>query len=276
MKLRLADVFDNILFAELSQTAMADSGVLTIENANRVITIINAGMAEIYKRFYLKRKELQLQTCKGITRYTLDMAHARQMEKLKGIRYIIDCEDPILDDLMEIVQIFNCNTGGEYPLNVDTGSVPVRGSGGVYGCGTLDVPHGVTTRTPYGCRVGYYMPDVIYTPAYNIIRVPDCFAPTRLRVVYRASGQRIKKVEDNGLYDPERIVIDLPYSYLEPLVYYIASRLLSANMNGVDQQFHEGNNYYSKFNSACAMLVDQGLDVDTIGGYDKLHGKGFV
>jgi len=115
------------------------------------------------------------------------------------------------------------------------------------------------------------------TPAYNVIRVPEGLGNQWIRVVYKASPRRLKKIEDDGLYEPDRIFIDLPYSYLMAVVYFIAHRLTNANMQGVQQGFHEGNNYYQKYISACAILKDRGVDVDSVAeSGQRFLQKGFI
>lgn len=140
---------------------------------------------------------------------------------------------------------------------------------------------GITTRvvnrcTPYGEKLDT-KEQFIALASYNSIRIPTHFHPHRLKVVYRAQPVKLKKIEDDGLYDPSRINLDVPYSYLEALVNYIASRKLNPNMQGVNTGFHEGNNYYQKYLSSCALIQDQGLDAaPTIGDGNKFTSRGFV
>ena len=290
MKLKLSDILDNLAEGEFSQMAWGDSGEISLPVANKIIVLINAGVSDIYKRFYLKRKKLWLQTCPGVNQYVLDSSVANQLAKLKGQCYLLE-GDKLIDDVIQIISVHGEN-GKPFELNVD-GDVSPRSRGCSHGHGsactchtsqfdTLDVPGTIYTRNPYEpCGHSYAdrpeYQNSLWLSSYNTIRVPDNFCAQKLHVTYRAGFRKLKKIEDNGLYAPEQIEVDLPMEYLEPLIYYIASRKFNPNMNGVQQGFHEGNNYYQRYLAACALLVDQGLDVSAIGDSGmKFRDRGFV
>lgn len=300
MKLRLQDVLDNLLIGEFSQTGWAADGEFSIATVNKIIVLLNAAMADISSRFWIKRKEVFLRTCKGQTVYVIDNSVASKQSKLQGGSYLTTSTGDIFeDDLQEIYEIYDC-AGREMPIGVDTGEP--HGVGRTCGCGnkiisqsqfdnmcecckqkryvnTLDEPGTIVTRRhPYGTpndvlRNGR----VIQLQAYNTIRVPDDLEPQTLRIVYRATAKRLKKVADDGTYFPDRIFLDVPMEYLQAILYYIASRKFNPNMQGVQQGFHEGNNYYTKYLSACQLLQDQGAGVEPVGNHgSKFQQKGFV
>jgi hypothetical protein len=75
------------------------------------------------------------------------------------------------------------------------------------------------------------------------------------------------------------IETELPRTYLEALLYFVASRVF--NPVGLESAvirapFHTGNNYYSKYEAACALLASVGLDVEETVEYHKFSSKGFV
>lgn len=300
MKLRLQDVLDNLLIGEFSQTGWAADGEFSIATVNKIIVLINAAMADISSRFWVKRKEVFLQTCKGQTLYVIDQSVASKQSKLQGGCYLTTSTGEIFeDDLQEIYEIYD-EAGRELRIGVDAGEPHAVGR--TCGCGnkiisqsqfdnmcecckqkryvnTLDEPGTIVTRRhPYGVpndvpRSGR----IIQLAAYNTIRVPDDFEPQRLRIIYRASARRLKKVSDDGTYFPEKIYLDVPMEYLQAILYYIASRKFNPNMQGVQQGFHEGNNYYQKYIAACALLTDQGAGVEPVGNHgSKFERSGFV
>lgn len=300
MKLRLQDVLDNLLIGEFSQTGWAADGEFSIATVNKIIVLLNAAMADISSRFWVKRKEVFLRTCKGQTVYVIDNSVASKQSKLQGGSYLTTSTGDIFeDDLQEIYEIYDC-AGREMPIGVDTGEPHAVGR--TCGCGnkiisqsqfdnmcecckqkryvnTLDEPGTIVTRRhPYGTpndvpRNGR----VIQLQAYNTIRVPDDLEPQTLRIVYRATAKRLKKVTDDGTYFPEKIYLDVPMEYLQAILYYIASRKFNPNMQGVQQGFHEGNNYYTKYLSACQLLQDQGAGVEPVGNHgSKFEQNGFV
>lgn len=299
MKLTLADVLDNLAAGEFNLNSIVDeaTGEIPLEKVNRrLIPIINAGLADIHSKFFLKMKKIKVLICPGKTKYVLDKASSRTGMFNAGVSTIDDCGDPFYDDILEILAVKN-SCDQKYRLNVNTTQAQPKAKGcrcghGSKGCkcnndcsdtsryvGTLDYPATVTTYSPYGLNsnISPELQEVIMTPTPNSIEVPKSFKPGWLTVEYRATPRRMKKVEDDGLYDPAYIYIDLPYVYLNALIFYIASRITSPNMVGVNQSYSEGSNYYQKYISACAILVDQGQDIEQgQASEDRFTRHGFV
>ena len=50
----LSDVFDQLAYGEFSKIFLGESGAIPQSNWNRIITHINLGLTELYKRFDLK------------------------------------------------------------------------------------------------------------------------------------------------------------------------------------------------------------------------------
>ena len=302
MKLRLSDVLDNLLYGEFAQTGWAQDGEFSIATVNKIIVLLNSALGDISSRFWVKRKEVFLQTCSGQTLYVIDNTVASQQMKLQGgnCNLTTSTGEVWEDDLQQIYEIYDCN-GNEMPIAHDVGS-PHASAGRTCKCGakispeqldemcfkcrnarfskTLDEPGTIVTRFhPYG------VPNIrpgdacsVQLAAYNTIRVPDNLPPQKLRVVYRATAKRVKKIENNGVpYDPTRIFIDVPYEYLQAILNFIASRKFNSNKTGLQQGMHEGNNYYQKYIAACTLLQDQGAGVEPVGNAgSKFNANGFV
>ncbi len=302
MRLTLRDVLDNLVVGELSQTSWAAEGEFSIPVTNKIITLINAGLSELSTRFWLKNKQVSIQTCCGMSLYVIDKRVADQQAKLEGFCYLIPEDgDLFRDDLIQISSVKDAN-GTELRMNMDTGSTQWEYKG-MCSCGnptigiddyndlceccrverytsTLDKPASITTATrwdPFGWPAKYGKGEVIGLAAYNTLRVHPDLQGQVLEVTYRAAASKVKKIVDDGLYDPDRITIDLPRSYLDALCFYIASRKFNANIQGVGQQFHEGNNYYQKYISACTLLESQGVGaMPAMDSSDTFDNKGFV
>ena len=302
MKLRLSDVLDNLLVGEFAQTGWAQDGEFSVATVNKIIILLNAALGDISSRFWIKRKEVFLQTCRGQTLYVIDNSVASAQMKLQGgnCNLTTSTGEVWEDDLQQIYEVYDCN-GNEMPLAHDVGS-PHASARRTCKCGapispeeldemcykcrnarfskTVDKPGTIVTRHhPFG------VPNIrpgdscsIQLAAYNTIRVPDNLTPQKLRVVYRATAKRVKKIENNGIpYDPTRIFIDVPYEYLQAILFYIASRKFNSNKSGVQGGMHEGNNYYQKYIAACTLLQDQGAGVEPVGNSgNKFEQNGFV
>lgn len=95
---------------------------------------------------------------------------------------------------------------------------------------------------------------------------------TVLQVTYRAGPERLKDYYMG--VDPAHEEVDLPYQFLEPLAYFIASQYL--NPMGASEGMHEGNNYYSKYEQACQRLELQNFDLDRHDNSNGFAAAGWV
>jgi len=168
MKLRLADVLDNLLIGEFSQTGWAADGEFSIATVNKIIVLLNGALGDISSRFWVKRKEVFLQTCKGQTLYVIDKSVASKNASLQGKTCLTTSTGEVFeDDLQEIYEIYD-QYGNEMTIGVDAGD-PHASVGRTCGCGnkiisqdkfdsmcecckqkryvnTLDKPGTITTR----------------------------------------------------------------------------------------------------------------------------------
>lgn len=122
-------------------------------------------------------------------------------------------------------------------------------------------------------------PSSIRTPSYNQLIVPTNveLAPwlketSLLQVTYRADHPVI----DVNIANAAPIITDihLPSVYVEPLLFYIASKVTSSL--SPTEGFHESSNYMARFEQACAQLTRTTYDVVVEEGFDKLRSRGFV
>lgn len=122
------------------------------------------------------------------------------------------------------------------------------------------------------------------TLTVNKIKVPSIIAkqgpelhewyktPT-LEVVFRANHGKLV-VPGTGIYDPETVDLELPYQYLEALVYFIASRL--HNPVGMTNEFGASNIFTSKYENECTRLEMQNLGLNRDNENDRLTRNGWV
>jgi hypothetical protein len=122
-----------------------------------------------------------------------------------------------------------------------------------------------------------------FTPSLNVLKVPkavveqgadlpDDLKTTNLTVVYRANHPRLKVMA--GILSPETLELELPYTHMVPLLYFVASRV--HNPVGMNNEFHAGNSYYAKYEAACQELERQGVQVDQGGQNSRLGRGGWV
>lgn len=104
--------------------------------------------------------------------------------------------------------------------------------------------------------------------------IPKGYLSNTLQIIYRANHVPIDTDPDT-VSDEEDLEIELPYQFLEPLTYFIASRAYTPlDTTG---QFHSGNNYATKFEQACQRLEMNNSSIDRGGQSDtKFVSNGWV
>lgn len=239
MKLRA--IFDQLSAGELSQISLGGDmlGEIAESNYPKITSHVNLALTELHKRFMIKEGTVLLALQTGLTTYVLDRKYAvSNTASTEPVKYISDASSPYLDDVFKIERVYD-EDDLELALNVFEDTLSVL------------------------------------TPGYRVVVVPTSeeFVSTTLRVVYRAN-HRVLDVADWA--DPDVSEIDLPYTYLEALLLYVASRVMNPIGFAGGNGFHEGNNYMAKFEKACALLEFQNYRVDQQGQNTRLEKNGWV
>lgn len=230
----LQDIFDQLALGELSNLHIGEEGVIQEKDYKKLLLHINLGLNALYKRFLLKEGTLRLQLVEGVYTYKLQRDFAENyLRSVEDIQYIKDTEDnPFNEDILKVERIYS-DSGYEFLIN-DLGSkYSIRTSS----MNTLEVPQDIVDK-----------PDTL----------PDYLKTDYLEVVYRASHPKIEYSERR--FRPERIAIELPYSHVEPLLLFVASRV--HNPIGMQENFHAGNSYAAKYERACQALELQNIKID--------------
>lgn len=111
------------------------------------------------------------------------------------------------------------------------------------------------------------------TPSRTMLVLPkmwkDGLVPETLTVNYRANHPAIRNVTR-----PASVNIELPDSYLEALLYFVASRI--NNPIGMTNEFHAGNSYMMKYEQECQRLEMENLQIDYTPTNSRLVRNGWV
>tara|TARA_R110000851_G_scaffold71867_3_gene159655 strand:+ start:252 stop:1013 length:762 start_codon:yes stop_codon:yes gene_type:complete len=253
--MKLQDIYNQLAYGELRQVVLgtgpigsADGMPDTKEHYAKILPFVKLGITELHKRFNLRERSLTLEIQPGQVSYVLSTAFAASNTTgTEAVKYILDSADPFQDDLMKIERIY-----------------------GTYNTVRYEIPLNRLDDT-----------SAIRTNSYNMLLIPSSTteAPwlletTELEVVYRADHPVIGDILANAL--PGRTDIYLPNMYLEPLIWYIASR--ATNPAGLSGEFHEGNNYTAKYEQAISVLKNTGIDytVDAQSENNRLSAGGWV
>jgi hypothetical protein len=237
--MKLIEIFNQLTHGELSQLHIggAELGKIQEEDYPKLVSHVNLALAALYRRFPLKEGRLTLAIQPGQSAYSLLSTYAVSSRRSRApIRYIEDSmADPFEDDINKVERVLK-EDGTELPLNIEGDE------------------------------------DSCFTPSFNVLRIPKSLETGKLEVVYRAVHPQI--VIPMGPFDPARVDIELPYSHLEALLYFVASRM--HNPVGMTNEFHAGNSYATKYEAACIELEQVNLRVDQGHTNYRLERNGWV
>lgn len=248
--MKLSEIFNQLTTGELSQLHIGDAsnGLVREEDYPKLVNHVNLGLAALYRRFPIKEGRINLILQPGQTSYTLVSGYAIHSKRTRfPTKYLEDSvDDPFDDDINKIERVIT-DKGYELDLNIE---------GSDKSC---------FTPTVNVLRV----PQVLVLPEFD---KPNWAIASKLEVVYR-SGHPLIAV-GLGIFNPERIEVELPYAYLEALLYFIASRV--HNPVGMGTEFNAGNTYAMKYESACAELENLNLKTDQAKETYRLVRNGWV
>lgn len=247
----LKEIFDQLTFGELSQLSIGGGELGAISEANypRVIPHVNLALTALYKRFYLKEGRLSLQPVPNQVVYLITSKYAQSNTRSNAlVKYLYDDPTtPFKDDILKIEEVLT-DSGYALPLN-DKGDT-----------------YNASTPTPAALRLH---PDIVN----QVLELPDYYKTEKLELVYRANHPKI--VQTLGLFDPSRIQVQLPDTHMEPLLLFIAARMMTPIGVGQLEGFSH-TTLISRYEAACQLIENSNLQIDKGSQTDKLHKKGWV
>lgn len=219
----LNEVHEQLCAAELSKLFDGDGDKLKPESLPKINTIIQGGINDLNKKFAIRENEILVRPVLGKEIYELIPANA--LSSGNPDAFIIDeASNPFLGDIMQIFRITDAY-GQSLWLNTDMAQV-------------------VPVDNVFGKHPSMFVHSGVNMTAYNTLRLPKENELGDILVQYKAK----MKPMDTSLA-PEDTYIDLPDHFLNALVLYVASR--KYNPMGAETigrgMFHEGNNYWSKY-----------------------------
>jgi hypothetical protein len=245
--MKLRELFDQLAFSELAQLNGINSisGLIDPTAYDRVLTAVSLGLTALHSRFCLKEEKLLLQLKPGVYSYRLHSSNAVSKGSLNA--FILDSTtSPFLDTLLKVESVC-VPDGAGFPLNDHSEYYSMF----TPNLGTLDVKKDIVD---------------------GLSTLPTEYKTTQLEVTYRAN-HKILPIGFNG-YDADKVEIDLPYTYVEALLYFIGSRL--HNPMGLVNDFNAGNNYAAKYERACQEIERNNIRVDQDSQNSKLVANGWV
>lgn len=190
----LLDILKDLTYGELAGLALGSWTPDEFDNQpdphqyEQIVSHINLGLKEIYKRFFLRSREIDIQQHEEISTYKLASEYAASNTASAialSERYILDtAEDPFEDDILKIEEVYD-EEGTKLPMNDITDE------------------------------------DSVYTPSYRTVQIPAPNDELSFSVQYRACHPKIPVTLDT---DPADIEVELPNSLHAALLQYVGYR----------------------------------------------------
>lgn len=220
----LNDVMNVLARGELRNLAIGGdgTGVIPEKHYATIIDFINLGLTDLHTRFPLKTKEVVIDQNDGIQIYHLTRQFAQSnTSSTEDIKYIADTAENPF--LEDIIRIENAydETGKEIFLN------------------------------------DYSMPGSIFTPTYNSVQIVNPVSENSTFFIYRANHPFIS----SNITVRDKVVLDLPYTFLEALCLYVGYKAYS-NKSGNEGQGMMST-YRLKYENACAFLLEHNAANDS-------------
>lgn len=247
--MRLQEVFEQLVDGELSQLSIAGApqGQITEAMYPKLLGHINLGLTALYKRFNLKEGLVTVGLVPGHYTYELHSRFAVSNAKSReAVKYLLDTDAPFKDNVLK-VEYVGTAASELLPLNV------------AYEPLSVVTPSLTTLRVPEAIVDG-------------LLTVPELYRTTTLDVRYRANHNKL--TIPLGFYDPARVELELPYSHLEPLLFFVASRVHSPRERTPEDK--QTNDWYMKYENACQRLEMENYQVDRWADNSRLQRNGWV
>jgi hypothetical protein len=219
--MNVSDLFTRLALGELSNLALAGSGVISLEKQPTIVMYANEALLRLHTRFLLREKDLILEMRDGTTMYHLLKRFAYSQydpdnpPSKWNMPYIMDLgREPFDEDVIKVLSVYD-HQGNHLPLNDSERS------------------------------------DSVFTPQSLILQVPFTEGGHTLAVSYQARHPIIPG-SDYGNFD-----IVLPECLESALCAYIASKVFM-HMNTAESTA-KGQEHSFTFDKLCQEVIEMDL-----------------
>ena len=220
----LSDLFDLLATGELANTNLSKTptGNLSEKEYNKVIGHLNLGILELHKRFRLMVKELTLHALPSVQEYYLHPKRVSSINNMGKNAYIQETGDN--NKALNIVKVLDAydSIGDNITIN-NRHSVPS-----------------------------------IRTISNDILKITKLDAAMIISIEYQAYPDKIV-IEDD--FDPSEYTVYIPEFIIEPLLFYVASRIYKPmGANDSTANADKSVSYQQQYELACQKIDVYGLD----------------
>ena len=240
------DLFDELATGEFSNVAIGNSvnGSIEPDAYKKVLTQINAGLRELYKRFLLREKTCYITRPSGTTEYFLrdtnvvaSFGDTPTTEKPITVSVESATEKPTVSDLCRVIDAFDELEETLVYLNYK------------------------------------WQPDSVFTKGHDHITIKNPL-PVTLGIVYQAYYPKIILAED---FDPETYMLYFPEFITYALKCYVASEFFTGKTSkATEGEAQIYNTFHGNFEKACKIIEDEGFTEEASTEDDRFEDGGWA
>lgn len=233
-------LFDDLANGELAGMAMGNSviGSITESHYPKIISAINLGLIDLYKRFPIKEKEIKLHQQTGVTLYYLRSDYVGAPGYFTSDAYIEDDEDdPFEDDLLKVTAAYD-EIGTPVPVN-----------------------NGAFKKTG------------IFTPSHDIVKMVPADPLKIISLVYRA---RYPEIVITETFNPTETNLYIPDAIRKALITFVASEVFSSKASrNAEGEPNVAMSFLYKYENMIKQLENDDVFIDVNDTHSHFESKGW-
>ena len=239
----LQDLFDTLATGEFAHLSLANSvtGSIKEESYPRIVTALNRSLTEVYKRFLLKEKKVNIVQQEGLSRYYLRSKYLGFSGATSSEAYLLDHEEEIFNnDVIRIMAI------------TDNAGIPVK------------------VNPPYTCNEETFF----RTKQFDTLDLVTEKTGQIFTIEYQASYPKITIDEE---FDPDTYQLYYPPFIEDALINLIASILIKGKTTKASEgEGYASNSFMAKYELSCLRILELGLTEEFYTEDVRFNRRGFV
>lgn len=239
----LQDLFDSLASGEIVNLSLANSvtGSIKEEAYPKLVRATNRGLLSLYKRFLLKKKNINLVQQTDVTQYQIKPQFLGYPEATGPSAYLLDHPNELfMDDILKIISITNSE----------------------------DEVTEINPSHPYLDQT-YFK-----TSSFDTVDLVTTSVDQIFTIKYQA---RHPKIVITDSFDPETLTLDYPPFIEDALIKYIASLLIQGKTTKASEgEGYASNTWRAQYEIACTEITQLGLAEDVLDTDDRFSRRGFV
>jgi len=244
----IQEIFDDLAFGEFSDTRLLDEETNTLNEIHipRVLSFLNLGLLDLYKRFILFRKKILLYEQSGVTQYYIRPDYiAASSNSLDDNNYLLETgHDLFEDDLIKIIEVFEEDDDDE------------------------DVLNNTPLNDPANRATG------LFTKTFDTLELVNADTMRTFIVWYQAKYPQIVYDSD---FDAESYPLYIPPFIKEALLYFLGARLFKAKVaKGSEGGKPAFNTYEYLYEQECIKIKREGFVEELQTNRDRFTAGKFV